>query len=70
MVNFIECLKSRALPNSDVEIGYRSTSACHLGNIAYKLKRKVTCDGKTERFVGDAEADQLLGREYRKPWSL
>ncbi len=70
VVNFIECLKSRALPNSDVEIGHRSTSACHLGNIAYKLKRKVAWDGKAERFVADPEADKLLSREYRKPWSL
>jgi hypothetical protein len=70
VVNFIECLTSRALPASDVEIGHRSTSACHLDNIAYKLKRKVTWDGKAERFVDDPEADNLLSKEYRRPWSL
>jgi predicted dehydrogenase len=70
VLNFLECLKSRALPASDIEIAHRSTSACHLGNIAYKVKRKIAWDAKAEKVVGDAEADTLAGKEYRKPWTL
>ena len=43
---------------------------CHLGNIAYRVGRSVKFDGATERFVGDAEADKLLGRTYRAPYVL
>jgi len=39
--NFLECVKSRNLPNADVEIGRLSTTLCHLGNVAHHLKRDV-----------------------------
>ena len=42
--NFLECLQTRALPTCDIEIGHRSTNTCHLGNIAYKLGRKLDWD--------------------------
>ena len=68
--NFIECLKSRKRPNSDVEIGRLSTTLCHLGNISYKLKRDVHFDPKTETFGNDKEANKLLTKEYRAPYLL
>jgi len=68
--NFLECVKSRQKPNSDVETTHRSTSAPHLGNIAFKLGRKLTWDAQQETFLGDAEANRLLTKEYRKPWKL
>ena len=40
--NFLECLASREKPIADIEIGHHSTNTCHLGNIAYKLGRKLT----------------------------
>jgi predicted dehydrogenase len=36
--------------------------------LAYRLGRELKFDAKTEKFVGDAEADKLLTREYRKPF--
>lgn len=68
--NFLECVKSRKRPNSDVEIGRLSTMLCHLGNISYKLGRDVRFDPKTETFVGDAQANQLLSKPYRAPYGL
>ena len=53
-----------------IEDGHLSTSLCHLGNIAYRVGRSLKFDGMTERFVGDAEADQLLGRTYRAPYVI
>jgi len=41
MQNFLECVRSRALPDGDVVIGHRSAQASHLGNIAYMEKRRV-----------------------------
>lgn len=68
--NFLECMKTRALPTCDVEIAHRSTNTCHLGNISYKLGRKLEWDTDTETFKNDSEADALLKREPRKGYEL
>ena len=36
--NFLDCIKSREQPIANVEIGHRSSTVCHLGNIAMLLK--------------------------------
>jgi predicted dehydrogenase len=68
--DFLEALKSRRRPNSDVEIGRLSTMLCHLGNISYKLGRDVKFDPATETFGADKEANALLRKEYRAPYGL
>lgn len=68
--NFLECVLSRKKPNADVEIGARTVSVCHLGNIAYWLQRPLRWNPEAERFVGDADADRWLQRAYREPWVL
>ena len=68
--NFLDCVKSRQKPNSDVEIGHRSSSACQLGNVALRSGQKITWDAKTERVTDVAAANAWLKKEYRKPWSL
>src|SRR5688572_11033074 len=70
--NFIEVLRTRKRQDlrAPIEDGHLSTSLCHLGNIAYRVGRSLKFDGMTERFVGDAEADKLLGRTYRAPYVI
>jgi predicted dehydrogenase len=68
--NFLECVKSRKLPICDVEIGHRSATVCHLGNIAIRTGRKITWDPAKETIAGDTEAAAMLSRPYRKPWEL
>jgi predicted dehydrogenase len=68
--NFIECVRSRNKPAGDVEIGHRSTIVPHLGNIAYKVGKKLTWDSEKEQFVNSPEANRLLSRQARKPWDL
>jgi len=68
--NFLDCLKSRVLPTCDIEIAHHSTNTCHLGNIAYKLGRKLNWDVEAECFKNDPEADALLGRESRPQFEL
>jgi len=58
-LNFLDCLKSRQKPNSDVETMHRSTSAGLLGVIAFKLRRKLAWDAQQEQFPGDPEANDL-----------
>ncbi len=68
--NFLESIKTRQKPNSDIEIGRLSTTLCHLGNIAYHLKRDVRFDPSTETFPGDAAANALLSKSYREAYPL
>jgi predicted dehydrogenase len=39
-----------------------------LGGLTYQLGRTLSFDPKAEKFVKDAQADQLLAREYRAPF--
>ena len=68
--NFLDCVKSRSDPAAPVEIGHRSASLCHLGNIAIHLKAKLKWDPKAERFVGDKSdsANAMLNRESHEAW--
>jgi hypothetical protein len=68
--NWIDCIKSREMPVADVEIGHRSATVCHLGNIARWVGRKLRWDPKQEVFIGDSEANRLLDRTRRKPYEL
>jgi len=70
--NFIDCVRSRHVEKltAPVEGGHLSTTLCHLGNISYRVGRSLKFDGAAERFVGDDEANDLLGRTYRAPFAL
>ena len=68
--NFLECIRSRSEPVAPVEIGHRSNTVCILGYIAMLLGRKLKWDTERERFVNDAQANQLLSRPMRSPWKL
>ncbi|MHC4442663.1 MAG: Gfo/Idh/MocA family protein [Planctomycetota bacterium] len=68
--NFFDCMRSRKLPNADVETAHRSTTVCTLMNICRDLGRKLHWDPKGERFVNDAEANKQLSRPRRKGYEL
>ena len=68
--NFIDAIKSRQPPVEPVEAGHRTASICHLGNIAMLLNRKLTWDPSREQFPSDAEAQAMLARPLRAPWTL
>ena len=68
--NFLDCVKSREEPIEPVEVGHRTASICHAGNIAMQLKRKVRWDPQRECFIDDDEANRMLRRPYREPWHL
>ena len=68
--NFLDCMKSRQRPNADVELGRLSTTICHLGNICTRLQRDIRFDPKAEDFGGDKDANALLTKQYRAPYTL
>ncbi|TWU31817.1 Gfo/Idh/MocA family protein [Novipirellula artificiosorum] len=70
--NFVDCIRSRELPNADVEKGHRSALLGHLANISYRLGgRKLVFDGQSEQIVDDSEAMKFYTREsYRAPYGV
>jgi predicted dehydrogenase len=66
--NFLDCVKSRAQPVTDLESGHRVATVCHLANLSLRNGRKITWDATKEEAVDDKEINQLLVRPYRKPW--
>jgi len=67
--NWFDCIRSRQKPMADVEIGHRSATVCHLGNIARWTGLRLHWDPDKERFAKEA-AKQHLDRARYKPFEL
>lgn len=70
--NFVDAIRAgdAKMLTCDALEGHLTSSLPHLGNISYKLGRALTFDGRAEKFVGDAEADKMLTKEYRAGFEL
>lgn len=66
--NFLDCVKSRKQPVSDLESAHGVASVCHLANISLRLGRRVRWNITREEIVDDVEAARMLARPYRAPW--
>ncbi len=67
---FLDAIRSRKLPPTEVEMGHYATNPGHLMNIAWRTGRKIRWDAASEQVVGDPEANALVTKEYRAPWTL
>lgn len=68
--NWLQCVKSRRDPIAPVEVAHRSCTACLLHHMAMKLKRKLNWDPVRERFKNDDEANAMLSRPQRPPYTV
>ncbi len=68
--NFVDAVKSRNQPESNLAYAREMTLPMHLGLISYRLKRKLQWNPDKEKFIGDSEANALLSRKARKEWQL
>jgi hypothetical protein len=68
MIDFLRNIETRGKPVADIEQGHISTAACILANLSMQLGRSLTWDAAKGQIAGDAEANKLLRRPYRKPW--
>jgi predicted dehydrogenase len=66
--DFLDCVKSRRQPVSDLESAQGVAVACHLANMSLRLGRKLRWDAAREEVTDDPEANRLLTRPYRAPW--
>lgn len=75
--DWLQCIRDRRRPRADVQIGHRSTSVGHLGNIARWVSEKtgetgqrLQWDPQQERFTNSELGNQFLDRPRRKPYQL
>ncbi len=68
--DFLDAIRSRRRPLSDIEESHKTNTTCLLGAIALQTRRKMIWDGERERFVNDEKANRHLHRPYREPWRL
>jgi len=66
--DWVDAMKNRTKPISDVETGHRTASVCNVTNIAYELGRPLLWNPEKEKFVGDDYANLMVGRPYRGKW--
>jgi predicted dehydrogenase len=69
--DFLDCVRSRKSPNGEIEILHKACTMVHIGNIAHRVgNQKLWFDSKTERFIGNDEANKLARRVYRKNYEV
>jgi predicted dehydrogenase len=66
--NFLDAIRGKTKPNSEIAEGQTSTLLCHLGNIAWRMGRTLDIDPASGRILNAPEAEKFWGREYRPGW--
>jgi predicted dehydrogenase len=69
MKDLLTCIEKRGKPVADIEQGYISTTSCILANLSMKVGRGLRWDAEKGQVIGDEEANKLLRRPYRQPWT-
>lgn len=68
--DWIDAIKNRTRPVSDVETGHRTATVCNIVNIAYELQRPLQWNPEKEEFVNDDYANVMRTRAYRGKWDF
>lgn len=68
--NFVDAVKSRKQPESNLEYAREMTLPMHLALISWRLGRALQWNPEKEKFVHDSDANRLLSRRYRRKWDL
>lgn len=69
MKDFLAAIAKRSKPVADIEQGHISSAACILANLSMQLGRSLTWDAAKGECIHDDEANRLLRRPYRSPWT-
>ena len=68
--DWVDAMKIRSMPVSDVETGHRTASVCNIVNIAYELQRPLQWNPVTEEFINDDFANMMRTRAFRGKWNF
>jgi hypothetical protein len=69
-LDFTDCIRNGGTTYGRAEVGHRNATISHIGNIAMRLNRTLHWNPATEEFEGDDDANALLSRKQRDPWSI
>lgn len=67
--NFLECIRTRQKPQSEIETCVRSSTVCLLGNLSLRYQTRLDWDEANWTVKQDAVKPYLKAR-YRAPWKL
>jgi hypothetical protein len=68
---FVDAIKSRNLETTcNVRYGHHLSKFGLLANISYRTGHRLAWDDSREQVINNPKANQLLTREFRKPWGL
>jgi hypothetical protein len=70
LLGFGEAVKSRQQSGGNADVGHHSACLFHLANVAIRTGRTIHFDPKTERAIGDEQANRLISQPLRAPWHL
>jgi len=68
--DWVDAIKNRTRPVSDVETGQRTASVCNIANMAYDLERPLKWSPSHEQFIDDDDANRMLIRPFRGSWNI
>lgn len=68
--NLLNCIRDGKTPAGDIALGHVMSSLVLMGNVSWRVNRRLKIDAASQSFTGDADANRYLGRTYRQPWSL
>ncbi len=67
--DFIDAVKTRGQTLEDAEVGHRTTSLCQIGHITVQVGKKLRWDPVKETFPDSPDANRMLHRKMRTPWT-
>ena len=67
--NWIECIRTRQKPTSDIETCVRSSTVCLLANLSMRYRTRLDWN-EADWTVGQEAARPDLAERYRSPWKL
>jgi len=69
-LDFTDCIRNGGSTYAPAEIGHRTVTVSHIGNIAMQLQRRLRWNPDREEFDGDDQANAMLNRQQREPWTI
>ena len=68
--DFTDCIRHGGQTYAPAEVGHRTATVAHIGNVAMQLGRKLRWDPDNERCIDDEQANRMLSKSMRCPWHL
>ncbi|MHB8903390.1 MAG: hypothetical protein ACYC6Y_31895, partial [Thermoguttaceae bacterium] len=68
--DFFRSMRTRKPPVCPLEQGHYATTLGNVSDISLRLGRKLKWDPQNDTFIGDDEANSLLSRAERSPWTV